>query len=79
MSLDRSLKAKDTLMRHRNVLSRAERVEKLKDDGMWTEESTVIAMPKVAHRKVSVGKKEKKEKTADEAVDTKDAKTGAKK
>lgn len=78
MSLDRSLKEKDTLKRHRNVLSRAERVEKLKEDGMWTEESTVIAMPKVGHRKVSVGKKDKAAKTTDDAAETTDAKAKAK-
>ena len=63
MSIDRSLKGKDSLARHRNVLTRAERVETLEELGRWTDESTVIGMPKVAHRKVSVGKKDKTAKT----------------
>ena len=69
MSLDRSLKEKGTLRRHRNVLTRAERVEKLKEEGRWTEESSIVGMPKVAHRKVAVGKKEKAEKKTEEGAE----------
>jgi len=32
MSIDRSLKIRGALSRHRNVLSRAERLEKLKEE-----------------------------------------------
>lgn len=60
MSIDRSLKVKGALERHRNVLSRAERVEKLKEEERWDdEESSVLGMPKVAHRKSHAGRKEK--------------------
>ena len=59
MSLDKSLKSADSLVRHRNVLTRAERIERLTEEGKWTEESTATGMPKVGHRKVSVGKKVK--------------------
>lgn len=62
MSLDKSLKGQDTLMRHRNVLTRAERIERLKETGRWTEDSKAIGLPKVAHRKAAVGKKEKAKK-----------------
>lgn len=62
MSLDKSLKSRDTLMRHRNVLTRAERIEHLKETGRWTEDSKAIGLPKVVHRKAAVGKKEKAEK-----------------
>jgi len=60
MSLDKSLKSKDTLARHRNVLTRAERVDAMEETGTWTKESNVIGMPKFGHRKVSLGKKTKK-------------------
>lgn len=71
MSLDKSLKSKSTLVRHRNVLTRAERIEHLKEIGLWTDEMTVMGLPKVVHRKVAVGKKTKAKK--DEAEeDTKD-------
>jgi len=65
MSLDRSLKSKATLSRHRNVLSRAERIDRLKEVGSWTDEMSALGLPKVAHRKAAVGKKAKAEKKAE--------------
>ena len=59
MSIDRSLKIKGALSRHRNVLSRAERIEQLKDEEQWTEGNSVLGLPKVAHRKSRAGRKEK--------------------
>ena len=59
MSIDRSLKIKGALKRHRNVLSRAERIEKLKEEERWTEEDSLLGLPKVAHRKSHAGRKEK--------------------
>lgn len=59
MSMDRSLRSKSTLARHRNVLSRAERIGVLKDTGRWEDGRLVTGLPKVAHRKASVGKKVK--------------------
>ncbi|HEW79942.1 MAG TPA: small basic protein, partial [Phycisphaerales bacterium] len=35
MSIDSSLKIKGALSRHRNVLTRAERIEQLKDEERW--------------------------------------------
>ena len=57
MSIDRSLKVKGALARHRNVLTRAERVEQLKDEERWDEEDSVLGLPKVAHRKSHAGRK----------------------
>jgi small basic protein (TIGR04137 family) len=58
MSVDRSLKSASTLVRHRNVLTRAERLDKLTDDGLWqAEQNSVFGLPKVAHRRSSAGKK----------------------
>jgi small basic protein (TIGR04137 family) len=59
MSIDRSLKIKGALARHRNVLTRAERVGKLKDEERWQEEDSVLGLPKVAHRKSHAGRKAK--------------------
>lgn len=67
MSMDRSLRSKSTLARHRNVLSRAERIGVLKDTGRWEDSRLVTGLPKVAHRKATVGKKEKVEKAVDGA------------
>jgi len=60
MSMDKSLKSMSSLARHRNVLTRAERITALKETDRWAEDSTALGLPKVAHRKVSVGKKTKK-------------------
>jgi small basic protein (TIGR04137 family) len=61
MSIDRSLKLKNALVRHRNVLTRAERIQVLKDEERWTEDQSVLSLPKVAHRKSTAGKKAKAE------------------
>ncbi len=59
MSIDRSLKIKGALTRHRNVLSRVERIEQLKEEEKWQEGESLFGLPKVAHRKSHAGKKEK--------------------
>jgi len=59
MSIDPSLKVRNALARHRNVLSRAERVEILKDEERWSEGDSLLGLPKVAHRKTATGKKTK--------------------
>lgn len=61
MSIDRSLRVKNALTRHRNVLSRAERIDKLKEEEKWEEGRSVLGLPKVAHRKSHAGKKAKEE------------------
>ena len=57
MSLDRSLKVQGALRRHRNVLTRAERIEQLKEEEKWSDGDSVFALPKVAHRKSHAGRK----------------------
>jgi len=68
MSLDKSLKSQGALVRHRNVLSRAERVEALKEEERWTEGRTVFGLPKVAHRKVVTKKHKAAAKASAEGV-----------
>jgi len=69
MSIDRSLKIKGALTRHRNVLTRAERIEQLKDEERWSEEDSLLGLPKVAHRKSHAGRKAaKEEEVAKEAA-----------
>lgn len=62
MSMDRSLKSARALTRHRNVLSRAERLARLQDQDRWQEGESVLGLPKVANRSAAVGKKKKKAK-----------------
>lgn len=64
MSIDRSLRMKSSLERHRNVLARAERVVIMQGQERWTEESSPLHLPKVSHRKVKASKKAKKEEAA---------------
>ncbi len=64
MSIDKSLKTTGALSEHRNVLTRAERIEKLKDEDRWLEDQSPFGLVKVAHRKAKVGGKVKK-KTED--------------
>lgn len=66
MSLDKSLKIEEALTRHRNVLTRAERIERLKELRKWDEGRSPFNLPKVAHRKAAIGKKTKSKK--DEAA-----------
>lgn len=68
MSIDRSLRLKNALVRHRNVLTRAERIAKLQDEERWEDDSSVLGLPKVAHRKSHAGKKAATEKEAAEAA-----------
>ena len=71
MSVDRSLKSKNTLQRHRNVLTRAERILYLQETDKWTDDSSPFGLPKVIHRKAAVGKKDKAVKKDEEGVEEK--------
>ena len=59
MTVDRTLKIKGALIRHRNVLTRAERIRQLKDEEQWSQGDPVLGLPKVAHRKSHAGRKTK--------------------
>lgn len=69
MSMDSSLKTKGALSRHRNVLSRAERIEQLKLEERWEEGDDVTGLVKVAHRKAHAGRKDEKEEVTAEGVE----------
>ena len=68
MSLDKSLRSRNSLIRHRNVLTRAERLEKLQEEESWSEGTSVLGLPKVVHRKAALVKKDKA-KTEEAAVE----------
>lgn len=67
MSLDRSLRGASSLVRHRNVLTRGERLDRLKEQEKWDESKSALGLPKVANRKLALAKAEKTE-TADAAA-----------
>ena len=69
MSIDRSLCVKDKLKRQRNVMTRAERLERLLEEERWQEGDSVFGLPKVlVARARKKPKAEKKEEVAEEAV-----------
>ena len=66
MSLDRSLKSASGLTKHRNVLTRAERIDKLADAQKFNpEEDDPLGLLKVANRKVIAGGKSPKKAEAE--------------
>lgn len=68
MSIDRSLRSKSSLERHRNVLTRAERVAALQDQDRWDDSASPLHLPKIAHRKAKAGRKKAKAEAAVEAA-----------
>jgi len=69
MSIDPSLKIKGALSRHRNVLKRAERIEQLKEEDRWSEDDSLLGLPKVAHRKSHAGRKDEEDKAKEVATE----------
>lgn len=67
MSIDPSLKSGGGLERHRNVLTRAERIAKLADNGKFdTDSDDPLGLPKVGNRKIVTGGKSKKKGAGEE-------------
>lgn len=71
MSIDRSLRMKSSLERHRNVLTRAERVALLKEQDKWGDDMTGLGLPKVSHRKAAAGGKKKAKAEGEESGEKK--------
>jgi small basic protein (TIGR04137 family) len=77
MSLDRSLKSASSLVRHRNVLKRDERLLRLADEDRWNEDKPVLGLPKVGNRKQAVAKAAPKAEAAEGAAPAAGAKAAA--
>jgi small basic protein (TIGR04137 family) len=69
MTIDKSLKINRGLIRARSVLTRAERLEQLRDADRWKEGDSPVGLPKVRVQKVSL-KKKKKVKKEEETEET---------
>ena len=50
MSVHTSLKLKNSLERQRNVLTRAERIELMKERGLWKGDQSIYGIPKTRVR-----------------------------
>lgn len=64
MSIDKSLRRKNSLQRARNVLTRAERIKTLQNEERWPEGRSPLGLPKVKVVKVVVKKVKKAKEEA---------------
>ena len=60
MTMDKSLRIRRGLVRSRSVLSRAERLARLKEADRWKEGDSPLGLPKVRVFKLAMKKKKKK-------------------
>jgi small basic protein (TIGR04137 family) len=67
MTIDKSLKVRAGMSRSRNVLTRAERIAKLKATEKWSDGDGVLGLPKVRVPKMALKKKKKTKKEEGEA------------
>ena len=77
MSIDKSLRRKNTLQRARNVLTRGERILQMQKEDRWPDERSPFGLPKVKVIKLVVKKAKKKEEKAAEGAEGEAAATGA--
>jgi small basic protein (TIGR04137 family) len=68
MTMDKSLRARAGLARARSVLTRAERLERLKASDRWKEGDNPLGLPKVRVFKLALKKKKKKAKEDEEGT-----------
>ena len=60
MTMDKSLRIRAGLVRSRSVLTRADRIARLKDADRWQEGDDPFGLPKVRVYKLALKKKKKK-------------------
>jgi len=70
MTIDRSLRVRKGMLSNRNVLNRAERLEKLQETERWQEGDSVFGLPKVRIEKIALKRKKKAKKAEDETDET---------
>ena len=71
MTIDKSLKVRRGASSNRSVLTRGERLEKLKESDRWQDGDSPFGLPKVRVRKLQMKKKKKKkeeEETGEEVA-----------
>ncbi len=79
MSIDKSLKRKAGLSRQRCVLTRAERIAKMLENGKFGDATSPYGLPKTRVQKVALKKKVKKEAAEGDAPAAAGGKAPAKK
>jgi len=78
MTMDKSLRARQGLVRSRSVLTRSERIERLKAADRWNEGDSPFGLDKVRVYKIAL-KKKKKKKEAEETEEGAEEATAEKK
>jgi small basic protein (TIGR04137 family) len=78
MTIDKSLKIRRGATSMRSVLTRIERLEKLKEMDRWSEGDSPLGLAKVRVRKLQLKKKKKEKKEEEAPAKGKAAKGGAK-
>jgi small basic protein (TIGR04137 family) len=61
MSIDKSLRRKNSLERSRNVLTRGERIKQMQNEERWPDGRSPYGLPKVRVMKIAKAKKKAKE------------------
>lgn len=77
MTMDKSLRVRRGLVRSRSVLTRAERIERLKAAERWAEGDSPFGLAKVRVYKLAMKKKKKKKKEEEEGEEGKEGKKTA--
>lgn len=77
MTIDKSLRVKAGAISNRNVLTRAERIAKLKESERWHEGDSVLGLAKVRVLKLALKKKKKAAKAEEGAEGAAPAAGGA--
>ena len=68
MTIDKSLKVRAGSTTNRSVLTRAERLAKLKEADRWEEGESPLGLPKVRVQKISMKKKKKRKEEEEGAA-----------
>ena len=69
MTMDKSLRVRAGMTRARSVLTRDERIQRLKDADRWQEGKSPYGLPKVRVYKLAMKKKKKKAKEDEEGAE----------
>ncbi len=69
MTMDKSLRVRQGMIRARSVLTRDERIQRLKEADRWQEGESPFGLPKVRVYKLAMKKKKKKKKEEEEGAE----------
>jgi small basic protein (TIGR04137 family) len=68
MTIDKSLRVKRGATQNRSVLTRVERIQRLREADRWKEGDSPLGLPKVRVRKLTMKKKKKKKEEEEGAT-----------